>query len=63
MLHHCYIIDKEMDDHMLQHIEKSRTVRMIKENIAEEETSLDDSDIYAGFDEYGNGITEVNKEL
>ena len=30
---------------------------MIKENIEEEETSLDDSDSYAGFDEYGNWIT------
>ena len=55
--------DKEIDNHMLQHIEKSRTVTMIKENIEEEESSLDDSDIYAGFDEYSNGITEVNKEL
>ena len=34
---------------MLQHIEKSRTVTMIKENIEEEESSLDDSDIYAGW--------------
>lgn len=48
---------------MLQHIEKSRTVTMIKENIEEEESSLDDSDIYAGFDEYGNRITRINKEL
>ena len=48
---------------MLQHLEKSRTITMTKENIEEEETSFDDSEIYAGCDEYGNRITEINKEL
>ena len=47
---------------MLQHIEKSRTVTLIKENIEEEEKSLDDSDIYVGLDEYSNRITEILRD-
>ena len=51
--------DKEMEDNMLQHIKKSRTVTLIKGNMEEEKKSLDDSDIYVGFDEYSNRITEI----
>ena len=47
---------------MFQHIERSSKAINVKEKIEEEETSLDDSDIYAGFDEHGNRIEEVDCE-
>ena len=52
--------DKEIDEHILQHIERSSKPTNVEE--IEEEENLDDSDIYAGFDEYGNRIEEFDGE-
>ena len=52
--------DKEIDEHILQYIERSSKPTNVEE--IEEEEKLDDSDIYAGFDEYGNRIEEFDGE-
>ena len=46
---------KEVNEHILQHLQMSGKTKGKKDNI---ETNLDDSDIYAGFDQDGNRIAE-----
>ena len=47
---------KEINDHILHHFEISRKEREAKEKKKKEEQSLDDEDLYEGFDEDGNRI-------
>ena len=54
--------DKETKDHIFQHIEGSRKAINVEEYIRDEETSLDNSYIYATFDEYGTKIEEIDCE-
>ena len=54
--------DKEINDHMFHPLKRSRKIINVEDNYEEEETNLDDSDIYAGFDEYGNRIEEIDCE-
>ena len=48
--------DKEINNHIFNHLEVSRKESKQKEKKKKEELSLEDKDIYEGFDEDGNRI-------
>ena len=48
--------DKEINDHIFHHLKVSRKKSKKKEKKKKEELSLEDEDIYEGFDEDGNRI-------